>query len=301
MQADSNSVATLVLIRDIQARRRLKVQCPITCEVLDSRTQRTISGQKQLSMMSDFVQSNKFVARILAMIGENRTVKMILNELLGATGSSLFIVASSMFVFEGEKISFWELCRRGISRGAIVIGYQEKAAGKRRVTTLNPDDKDKALQWLNFDLAIIAAHTLFDSDGRDSERSTNSGNGKPAKTIARTQTGSLSSSSSLSSALQMIGTPNHVSEAAKAPQAPARGSPREATQDLASARTAATSVPEESGICASSDTAASAAVKLASKHMALMSEDERSQFGACLRVLGSSIKGGLFPAVMYGP
>merc|ERR1719491_2575575 len=70
MQADSHSLATLVLIRDIQARRQRDITCPVSCEVLDSRTRTTIAGQRQLSLMADFVQSNKFVARILAMISQ---------------------------------------------------------------------------------------------------------------------------------------------------------------------------------------------------------------------------------------
>jgi len=157
MQADSHSLATLVLIRDIQARRKLEVRCPITCEVLDSRTARTIAGQKQLSLMSDFVQSNQLVARILAMICEARSVKLILNELLAATGNSLLIVPSSNFVAEGEEISFWSVAKRTSARKSILIGYQEKRAGSTaRETTLNPDKKNEARSWERYDLAIIA-------------------------------------------------------------------------------------------------------------------------------------------------
>jgi hypothetical protein len=158
MQADSHSLATLVLIRDIQSMRQKAVTCPITCEVLDSRTHRMITKQRQLSLLSEFVQSNKFVARILAMVGEQRSVIKILNELLSASGTEVIIVPSGAYVHEEEQVSFWTVARRvSIRLNAVLIGFQEIGASK--FTTLNPEFKDKKIDWSNYDLAILSGRS----------------------------------------------------------------------------------------------------------------------------------------------
>jgi len=162
MQADSHSLATLVLIRDIQASRNEKAMCPVTCEILDSRTQCTIKAQKQLNMLSDFVQSNMFIARILAMISQQRHVKMILNELLGATCCTLRITPSRGFVSKGERISFWTVARRVQMRNGILIGYQGR--GLTKETKLNPPDKSEPMSWSCLDLAIIKGKRVRKSD-----------------------------------------------------------------------------------------------------------------------------------------
>lgn len=153
MQADSHSLATLVLIRDIQSQRQEEVTCPVTCEVLDSRTHRMITKQRQLGLLSDFVQSNKFVARILAMIGEQRSIKVILCELLGASGTSILIMPSSIAISDREKLSFYVVAKRIAMRSAILIGYQDVHT---KETTLNPPDKQKAIDWSQYDLVIFA-------------------------------------------------------------------------------------------------------------------------------------------------
>jgi hypothetical protein len=137
MHSDSHTLASLLLIRDIQNRRinpvlyerkeflrrksleeahaaensvrRLprhmqaasrrastsssdpeEVQgCLSVCEVLDHRTRHTIESSRALNQASDFVQSNEFVSRVLAMVAEKREVKTVLDTLLGSTGSSL--------------------------------------------------------------------------------------------------------------------------------------------------------------------------------------------------------------------
>jgi len=176
MRADSHSLATLVLIRDIQAtriRRRGKrmsgllkareTACPISCEVLDSRTQLTIMEQDQLRVLSNFVQSNQLVAKMLAMIGQERSVKVVMDELLGARGSSLRIVPAYAYVYQGERVSFWTLAKRVASHRATLIGYQDRSV--HRHTILNPPDKNDKRNWGNHDLAIIDNEKQKQRDG----------------------------------------------------------------------------------------------------------------------------------------
>lgn len=275
MQADSHSLATLVLIRDIQGKRQTQVSSPITCEVLDSRTQRTISGQRQLSLMSDFVQSNKFVARILAMIAENRNVRVILNELLGATGAALLIVPSENYVYKDEHISFWAVAKRAQQRGACLIGYQEKRAGSQRKTTLNPTDKFKAISWTHYDLAIIAVNHPLDIDHTEDAP-------------ADERKSSVNLACSVEAFSAKVTSHGNTSQDIRLDMS----DDQEAFAHEAAHETV---IPDEGGICASADTAASAMVKMASQYCQMMTEEEKVRFGNSLGAFGSSIKNGIFP------
>ena len=106
MQSDSKCLATLLLIRNIQKAKREKMarspslrkmlslddatgtkdkhggRIPIVTEILDPRTQQTIQSNEEMRAVSDFLQSNDMVSKILAMICEDRSVKNLLDELL---------------------------------------------------------------------------------------------------------------------------------------------------------------------------------------------------------------------------
>merc|ERR1719401_1987309 len=93
------------------------------------------------------------------MIGEQRSIKSILSELLGATGTSVLIMPSSIFVDESEKVNFFTLAKRVAERRGVLIGYQEY---NTKVTVVNPDKKHEAMDWTMYDLAILggSAHDI---------------------------------------------------------------------------------------------------------------------------------------------
>lgn len=183
MHADSHSLATLLLIRDIQRIRfqRLKSvrstsstrdspgsndecrECPIICEILDPRTQKTIAGNKYVSLSSDFCQSNRLVAQIVAMISEERSVKSLLDELLGVSGCNLAVFPASRYCKVGEFCSFFTVSARARTFGEIVIGYQ--LARSIEKTILNPPMKDQEMQWDHYDFAVLHGQ----SDGAEPE------------------------------------------------------------------------------------------------------------------------------------
>merc|ERR1711991_138468 len=140
MHSDSHSLASLILIRKMQKillderQRRIlrssraaaavqrwnKAQdrpCAIVCEILDSRTQETISKSRDVSSQSDFVQSNKMVSQILAMISEDASVNQILGELLHDKGASIQVLPGRRYVHPNEKISFMEIQKRALHAG----------------------------------------------------------------------------------------------------------------------------------------------------------------------------------------
>lgn len=290
MQADSHSLATLVLIRDVQTMRQDIVTCPITCEVLDARTHRMVAQQRQLGLLSDFVQSNKFVARILAMIGEARSIKGILDELLGATGNSLLIVQSGWLVHDGESVSFATVAKRATLRNAVLIGYQEMGASKK--SFLNPERKHEAyLQWDKYDLAIIGGnrpvegYSDFGLNQVDEETAEQSGD-------AMTTSKSKDSTSSQARKKRQDSPPKKASRTDAAPLLDAVSN--QESEDLARMRQVMQTVAPEGGNGA--ETAAHEAMRLSAKFWSLMSDSEQLRFGAALERLGERVKSGAFSA-----
>lgn len=208
MHADSHSLATLLLIRDLQAywrgeeaaqlaktlplERRQSVldsrsdrqstrststpddadqwppqstsssnlalqeaeSCPIVCEILDCRTVKTITENKHVSLASEFCQTNKLIAQLMAMVAENRSVKQLLDELLGATGCKISVRPSSRYVRPGEEVSFNVLAKRALHFSELALGYQlrHSLAG----TELNPTKKSQPRNgWEAYDIAIL--------------------------------------------------------------------------------------------------------------------------------------------------
>merc|ERR1711998_741132 len=98
------------MIRDVQMTRndqdgqlqehQLKCasECPILVETLDPRTQDSIQSSPALQNIADFVQSNEMVSRVLAMVSENRSVNVILSELLGGKGCSFKLAPAEEYL-----------------------------------------------------------------------------------------------------------------------------------------------------------------------------------------------------------
>jgi len=172
MHADSHSLATLLLIRNIQAVRattapgggrarfsrnltHLKEQhCPMICEILDPHTQKTIAESDHLSLASDFCQSNRLIAQVVTMIAEERTVKVLLQELLGSQGVCIHVVPPTRYARSGERLSFWALAKRALNCfNETVIGYQLRNSATG--TVLNPVNKNIPYVWDKCDFAIL--------------------------------------------------------------------------------------------------------------------------------------------------
>ena len=160
MHSDSHSLSSLLLIRDKQERKEIEmkmraersgktyepVECAVVCEILDARTQETISKNEKVSLSSDFVQSNQMVSQILAMVSEDRNVKTILGELLGSQGASIVVKPLCGFLCEeDEELSFWQLQKRAIAMDKTLLGYQGRTAIE--ATVINPKNKDEVKTW----------------------------------------------------------------------------------------------------------------------------------------------------------
>jgi ion channel POLLUX/CASTOR len=163
MHSDSHSLSSLLLIRDLQEKKKLDkklryiqsggmedefdedTNCAVVCEILDTRTQETISKNEKVSLSSDFVQSNQMVSQILAMVSEDRNVKSILGQLLGAKGASVKVTGSAYLCGEDEELNFWQLQKRCIAMDKTLLGYQGHIGNEE--TVINPKDKEVPKFW----------------------------------------------------------------------------------------------------------------------------------------------------------
>jgi len=146
---DSQSVATLLLTRDIRSELNLKKPLPILAEILDSHTKHLLASHSQ----QDCVTSNELISKAMAMISERSEVAEILDELLTDVGNEFYVYPATRYCKVGEKASFWDLCARALSRRDILIGYIDAKAPNSPV--LNPEDKREVRTWARGDKLVL--------------------------------------------------------------------------------------------------------------------------------------------------
>ncbi|KAM4105778.1 hypothetical protein ACB094_04G018300 [Castanea mollissima] len=173
IQADSRSLATLLLIRDIQAKRlpfrdtqvhrgsfsqgswigdmqQASDKSVIISEILDPRTKNLLS----MSKISDYVLSNELVSMALAMVAEDRQINDVLEELFAEEGNEMHIRHADLYLHEGEELSFYEILLRARQRREIVIGYRFANAER---AVINPPAKSERRRWSLKDLFVVIA------------------------------------------------------------------------------------------------------------------------------------------------
>ncbi|XP_022997237.1 ion channel CASTOR-like isoform X2 [Cucurbita maxima] len=175
IQADSRSLATLLLIRDIQAKRmpvrgaktvtyrgsvsqgswigemqQASDKSVIISEILDPRTKNLLS----MSKISDYVLSNELVSMALAMVAEDRQINDVLEELFAEEGNELHIRQADLYLREGEELSFYEVLLRARQRREIVIGYRSAHAER---AVINPPAKHERRKWYLGDVFVVIA------------------------------------------------------------------------------------------------------------------------------------------------
>ncbi|XP_022859461.1 ion channel CASTOR-like isoform X2 [Olea europaea var. sylvestris] len=176
IQADSRSLATLLLIRDIQAKRlpyreSMVTQVPrgsfsqgswigemqqasdksvIISEILDPRTKNLLS----MSKISDYVLSNELVSMALAMVAEDRQINDVLEELFAEEGNEMHIRGAAFYLEDSEELSFYEVLIRARQRREIVIGYRLADTEK---AVINPPAKNERRAWSLSDVFIVIA------------------------------------------------------------------------------------------------------------------------------------------------
>ncbi|XP_011028334.1 PREDICTED: ion channel DMI1 [Populus euphratica] len=174
VHSDSRSLATLLLIREIQLTRlpyrdvkptSLRVsgyshsswiremqqasdKSIIISEILDSRTRNLVS----VSRISDYVLSNELVSMALAMVAEDKQINRVLEELFAEEGNEMCIKPAEFYLFDQEEITFYEIVIRGRQRNEIVIGFR-LANAERAI--INPPGKLQPRKWSLADVFVV--------------------------------------------------------------------------------------------------------------------------------------------------
>uniref|UniRef100_A0A1J3DMZ6 Putative ion channel POLLUX n=1 Tax=Noccaea caerulescens TaxID=107243 RepID=A0A1J3DMZ6_NOCCA len=176
VHSDSRSLATLLLIRDIQSKRlpykdtkssALRISgFPSCCwirkmqqasdksivisEILDSRTKNLVS----VSRISDYVLSNELVSMALAMVAEDKQINRVLKELFAEKGNELCIRPAEFYIYDQEEVCFYDIMRRARQRHEIIIGYRLSGMDQ---AVINPSDKSKPTKWSLDDVFLVIA------------------------------------------------------------------------------------------------------------------------------------------------
>ncbi|OMO75200.1 CASTOR/POLLUX/SYM8 ion channel [Corchorus capsularis] len=174
VHSDSRSLASLLLIRDIQSKRlphkdtkstslrpagfshsswiremqQASDKSIIISEILDSRTRNLVS----VSRISDYVLSNELVSMALAMVAEDKQINRVLEELFAEEGNEMCIKPAEFYLFDQEELSFYDVVIRGRERQEIVIGY--RLANSERAI-INPPKKSEPRKWSLDDVFVV--------------------------------------------------------------------------------------------------------------------------------------------------
>ncbi|XVE48574.1 hypothetical protein DITRI_Ditri01bG0012300 [Diplodiscus trichospermus] len=174
VHSDSRSLATLLLIRDIQSKRlpykdtkstslrlagfshsswiremqQASDKSIIISEILDSRTRNLVS----VSRISDYVLSNELVSMALAMVAEDKQINRVLEELFAEEGNEMCIKPAEFYLFDQEELCFYDIMIRGRQRKEIVIGY--RLANSERAI-INPPKKSEPRKWSLDDVFVV--------------------------------------------------------------------------------------------------------------------------------------------------
>ncbi|KAH6823455.1 ion channel protein, partial [Perilla frutescens var. hirtella] len=174
VHSDSRSLATLLLIRDIQSKRlpyrdtkssplnhsgfsqsswiremqQASDKSIIISEILDSRTRNLVS----VTRISDYVLSNELVSMALAMVAEDKQINRVLEELFAEEGNEMCIKPAEFYLYDQEELCFYEIMIRGRQRQEIVIGYRLATAEQ---AVINPANKSKSCKWSIDDVFVV--------------------------------------------------------------------------------------------------------------------------------------------------
>jgi hypothetical protein len=178
---DSQALATLLLLRDIQNTRirnareplsprgeeskspwavadwagdlsQAKDRCVVLSEILDARTRALIAD----AGISDYVLSNSMVSDAIAMVAEDRDVNRILNSLFEESGAEIYIRPAGHYIPDGAHLSFFDVAAacRARDEPETLVGFRRTGDDR---AVVNPPDKSSKRVWDYYDMLVVLA------------------------------------------------------------------------------------------------------------------------------------------------
>jgi len=127
-------------------------KCNIVTEILDTANSNNIEYNPRVQTASEFLLINEMLSCMLAMIAEDRGMNAVLQEMMNAEGSSLYIKDMRRYCSPGEHHSFMSLSARVQEFEETMIGYIDPVEGP----VLNPDDKTLERMWEDCEVIVLA-------------------------------------------------------------------------------------------------------------------------------------------------
>ncbi len=156
-EIDSQTIYTLLLLRDMQTKVKGTCETKIITELLDSANQELI----QIAHVDDFVISNQLISMILAQVSQQKSLYEVYADLFNAEGSEIYLKSTKLY-FEKfpVDISFFDIMAIVSQRKEIAFGYRIQRWSQRPDLNfgiyLNPDKSQKV--WLEeTDQIIVVA------------------------------------------------------------------------------------------------------------------------------------------------
>ena len=126
-QIDSNTLFTLLHVRDIVEQARAKIS--ITTEILDSRNSRLA----EVAKADDFIVSDRLISLMMAQIVSDRRRNAVYEDLFNPIGSEIYLKPACEYVKTGVAVNFYTILEAAARKGETAIGY--------RLTSLSEDSK----------------------------------------------------------------------------------------------------------------------------------------------------------------
>uniref|UniRef100_A0A7S2B360 Uncharacterized protein n=1 Tax=Octactis speculum TaxID=3111310 RepID=A0A7S2B360_9STRA len=136
----------------------------VLCEILDQNTRVVLNNNEEMLFRFEWCVSNDIIAKVLAMVGEQRELARIIEDLLDVEGQEIYVREASLFLNldPDEKCNFYTIMHRAQEYKELAIGYFkfDKTCPDRKEAILNPHNKIDEMVWQKEDHIITLAKDI---------------------------------------------------------------------------------------------------------------------------------------------
>ncbi len=152
--ADSKTLITLLHLRDISAKRGIRI--PIVSEMLDIRNRELA----EVTKADDFIVSANIISLLISQVSEHKYLQAVFADLFDPEGSEIYMKPATDYVAPGKAVSFHTVVEAARRRSHVAIGYRIAAlsqdARKAYGVVVNPD-KSGMVTFTESDKIIVLA------------------------------------------------------------------------------------------------------------------------------------------------
>ena len=153
--ADSLTLITLVHVRDLL--RRVDSHTPVVSELMDDRN-RVLA---QIANIDDVVVSGEIVSLVITQLSEDSRIEPVLDELLGAEGTDIYIRPAEWYVVPYREVTWSTFVASASRRAETAIGYASPSFAKPGSTigvVLNPAKSETVVVGSGDRVVVLATH-----------------------------------------------------------------------------------------------------------------------------------------------